>query len=331
MAPGNTNSNILIKRAAETSPKYGKKPNERTVEEMIPFCIVNINKPKGPTSHQVSYYLQKVLGIDKAGHSGTLDPAVTGVLPIATGRATRIVQALLPAGKEYVCVMHLHKDVAEELLRAELEKFIGSIRQLPPVKSAVKRQWRTRHVYDLEVLQIKGKDVLFRVSCEAGTYIRKLCHDIGVKLGVGAHMAELLRTRVGPFMYEHMTSLQDVRDALWYYKEQGDDSKLRGVLYPVEKGVELVKKIWILDSTVDAVCHGSLLKIPGIAKIHDGIKEKETVAIMTLKDELVAMGSATMSSENMMKAERGVCSTIDKVFMLTGTYPRLDQAPKTPA
>ena len=137
----------------------------------------NIDKPKGPTSHQTSDYVKKILHIDKAGHSGTLDPAVTGVQPVALGKATRITQFLLTAPKEYVCLMHIHQEVDEKNIKDTISQFLGKIRQLPPLKSAIKRVERTREIYEFEVLEIKGKDVLFRVKCQAGTYVRKLCFD----------------------------------------------------------------------------------------------------------------------------------------------------------
>jgi H/ACA ribonucleoprotein complex subunit 4 len=318
------NAEIIIKRKADTSPKYGSSPYTRSVEELLQYSIINLNKPKGPTSHQVSYYVQKVMNIAKAGHSGTLDPGVTGVLPIAIGRGTRIVQALLPSGKEYVCIMHIHKPVDEVQIRKIMLDFIGRMKQLPPVKSAVKREWRFRQIYELEIYEIDGQDVLFRVKCEAGTYIRKLCHDIGLKLGVGAHMAELIRTHVGPFSYKDMVTIQDLRDGLWFYTHEKNENHIRNILLPIERALEFVPKVWILDSTVDAICHGSLLKVPGIAKFHSGITVDEMVAIMTLKEEVVALGTAKMTSDDMRGAERGIAVKIDAVFMKPNTYPRME-------
>ncbi len=167
---------ILVKKEAKTNPELGCAPSERKTEEIINYGVVNINKPQGPTSHQVSDYVQKILSITKAGHSGTLDPHVHGVLPIALGRATKVVQALLKSGKEYVGIMHLHRDISEEQLNQTIKKyFTGKIRQLPPIKSSVKRQERTREIYYFDILEKNEKDVLFIVGCQAGTYIRKLC------------------------------------------------------------------------------------------------------------------------------------------------------------
>ena len=311
---------ILIRKEAETDEKYGCKPENRKTEEIINYGIVNVDKPKGPTSHQVSDYVQKILHINKSGHSGTLDPAVTGVLPVALGRATRIVQTLLKAGKEYIAIMHLHKNVEEKILRDTIQKhFIGKIQQIPPLKSSVKRQLRTRTVYYFDILEIEDKDVLFKVGTEAGTYIRKLIHDLGKKLGTGAHMAELRRTKAGPFDESTLFTLHELTDAYHFYKEENNEKFLRKVIQPVENGVNHLQKVWVFDTTVESLCHGVDLKVPGISKSNDKISKDETVAIMTLKDELIALGIAKMDSKEMMQ-DKGIAVQTEKVFMQPGIY-----------
>src|SRR3989338_6245801 len=166
---------ILIKKEATTNPDFGCIPEKRSIETMIDYGIVILNKPSGPTSHQVADYVKKILNLEKAGHGGTIDPGVTGLLPVALGKATRIVQALLPAGKEYVCIMHLHTLVPEEKIREAAKKFTGQITQLPPVRSAVKRQLRQRNIYYFKLMEIDDKDVLFKLGCQGGTYVRKFC------------------------------------------------------------------------------------------------------------------------------------------------------------
>lgn len=316
---------VAVRRPAETSPKFGKEPGERTVAEIIDFGIIVVDKPSGPSSHQVSAYVQQILGIRHSGHSGTLDPKVTGVLPVATGRATRVVQSLLTAGKEYVTLMHLHQPIEEYEVRRLLAEFTGKITQLPPVKSAVKRQERERTIYYIELIEISGQDVLFRAGTQAGTYIRKLCHDMGMSLqregrGVGAHMAELRRSKAGPFTEAQAVSLQDLADAFHYYKE-GDESKLRAIIHPGEAGVAHLKKAWVMDSTVESLCQGIQLKVPGISKLHDSIVAGDQVAVMTLKEEVVLVGEALLSSQEML-GDHGVAVRTKQVFMKPGTYPR---------
>ncbi len=315
---------IFTKIEAETDPELGCRPEERKTEDIIQYGIINIDKPKGPTSHQVSDMAKRILSIKKAGHSGTLDPAVTGVLPIALGRATRVIHAILNAGKEYVGIMHLHKEVDEKTLRDAFKKFIGTITQLPPIKSAVKRQKRKRTVYYLDILETEGQDILFRTGVQAGTYIRKLIHDIGKELKVGAHMAELRRTKAGPFDESTSTTLQDLTDALHYYKENKDEKRLREIILPVESAVSHLSKVWVLDSTVDTLCHGANLNIPGISSLNK-IKKGRLTAIMTLKDELVGIGTAKLSSEDIMEKEKGLAVDIQKVFMLPDTYSKKDE------
>jgi H/ACA ribonucleoprotein complex subunit 4 len=314
---------VLLKKESSTSLKYGRPPAERSAEELISYGIVNLDKPRGPTSHQAADYVKKILGLTKAGHSGTLDPKVTGVLPVALGRGTRVVQALLVSGKEYIALMHMHDIVPEAKVRSVCDEFIGKIRQLPPVKSAVKRQLRTRTIYYLEILEIDGKDVLFRVGTQAGTYIRKLIHDIGKRLGTGAHMAELRRTKAGPFDESTLVTLQEISDAYHYFKE-GNDKYLRKVIQTLECGVDHLPKIWVIDTAVDALCHGASLKIPGISKLDQKVTKGNIVAVMTLKSELVCLAKAQMDSEEIIKSEKGIAATSYKVFMLPGVYPKID-------
>ncbi len=288
------------------------------------FGVINIDKPAGPTSHQVSAYLQKILNLDKAGHSGTLDPNVTGVLPITLNKSTKIVQTLLKAGKEYICLMHLHRPVEEFELYKVFEKFTGKIKQLPPIKSAVKRQIRERRIYYIELLDIIEQDVLFKVGCQAGTYIRKLVHDMGQELKVGAHMAQLRRTKAGPFNETSLFTLQDVSDAYYYYKEKKNDKFIRRVIMSIERAVSHLPKIWVIDTAVDSLCHGASLAVPGISKLEAGIEIDELVAIYTLKNEFICFGRAKMSSLKMM-GEKGLAVKTDKVVMAPGIYPRFNR------
>ncbi len=314
---------ILVKKKAETDPTLGCKPEERKTEEMIRYGVVVVDKPKGPTSHQVSEYVKNILEIKKAGHSGTLDPAVTGVLPIALGQATKVNQYMLSAGKEYVGVMHLHKPLEKKKIEKVIkEKFIGEIKQLPPVRSSIKRQWRKRNIYYFDILEMSEnkKDVLFRVGCQAGTYIRKLCVDVGRALGVGAHMAELRRTKAGLLNEKDLFTLQDLTDAFWYWKNENNDNFLRMIIQPVERAVEHFKKIWVFDNAVNTLAHGAQLSIPGISKLNQGIEKGERVVVMTLKNELVLVGEVLLSSEEIMTKEKGLAVKSERVFMERGVY-----------
>jgi H/ACA ribonucleoprotein complex subunit 4 len=304
---------IFIKK--NVAGKFGQLPEERSLSELINYGIINLDKPKGPTSHQVSDYVQKILNLEKAGHSGTLDPQVTGVQPIALGKATRITQFLLTSPKEYVGIMHLHQLVEEEQLRKTITKFIGKIKQLPPLKSAVKRELREREIYEFEILELKGQDVLFRVKCQAGTYIRKLCFDIGQALGIGAHMAELRRTQAGPFTEkDNLVTLNDLQDAYYYYREENNSKFLAYCLQPIENAIKYIPKCWVIDSAIISLSNGRDLAIPGISKL-ENFRKSETIALLSLKGELIAIGEALMSAVEINTQQKGLAIKVRKVFL----------------
>ena len=314
---------VIFEKAKDfTDPKYGKKPSERSVPELIKKGFINLDKPAGPTSHEVVAWIKKILEVEKAGHPGTLDPAVTGVLPVALEDATKVLQSLLTAGKEYVGIMHLHGDVSEEKVKQVFTFFEGPIYQRPPVRSSVKRVLRVRTIYRLEFLEMEGRDVLFKVACQAGTYIRKLCHDIGITLGVEAHMKELRRIRTGAFKEdETLVTLQQVSEAYYMWKNEKDESLIRKVILPVEFAVSHLPHIVIRDSAVDAICHGADLTAPGVLSVTNHISPGDIVAIFTLKGELVALVKATMTTKQILKANHGIVADTDRVIMERGTYP----------
>ncbi|MGZ4921316.1 MAG: RNA-guided pseudouridylation complex pseudouridine synthase subunit Cbf5 [Halobacteriota archaeon] len=288
-------------------------PEQRTVEQLLQRGVINLDKPAGPSSHEVAAWVKRILQINKAGHSGTLDPKVTGVLPILLQDATKAVGALVSLPKEYICLLHLHKAVDEKSLAKTLEDFTAVLYQRPPLKSAVKRQIRKREVYYIDVLEQQKKDLLLRVGCEAGTYIRKLCHDIGEALGVGAHMQELRRTQAGPFSEATLTKLHDVADAYHFWTEDGDESLFREIVLPVEYALRHIPAIVIRDTAVDAICHGAPLAEPGIVSLGD-VKRKQLVGIYTQQGEIVALGISVL--------EGGIIAQVKRVIMEPGTYPR---------
>jgi len=317
-------ADLLIKSEGETDPNFGNFPEERSMEDHIKRGIINLDKPSGPTSHEVDSWVKRILGVEKTGHGGTLDPKVTGVLPIGIDYATRVIQMLLGADKEYVCLMRLHEEISEKKIINVFNEFQGKIFQTPPVKSAVKRELRVRNIYYVNILEIEGQDVLFKIGCEGGTYIRKYCHDIGEALGIGAHMAELRRTKAGPFTEdETLTTLQDLTDAYHIWKEEDDESFIRAAILPMERAVEHLPKIYIRDSAVDAICHGADLAAGGVIKVEESIKKGDTVAVMTLKGELVAVGESLKTSAETYKANKGIIIDTKKVFMEPDTYPKM--------
>ena len=321
--PGISSNKRLVKKKVKTNPNFGKKIENRTVEELLENGVIIIDKPNGPTSHQVDSWIKKILGNEKVGHSGTLDPNATGILPIGVGDATKTLPFLLLAGKEYVGIMMLHKDIDEKKIRTVCESYVGDIVQLPPVRSAVKRVRRRRKIYYFDIIQIKDREVLFRVGCESGTYVRTICVDIGRKLGAGAHLAELRRTQVGHIKESDCVFLHDLKDSFVFYKEDKDESSIRNIIHPVEYILMHLPKIVIRDSAVDALCHGASLALPGVVEVETGLKKDDVVLILTLKDEAVAVGKSLMSTEEMIQKEKGFCANLERVVMKKGTYPSI--------
>jgi len=323
LLPSDKQRKRLIKINAKTNPNYGKSPDERSVRELLNYGMINLDKPCGPTSHQVVAWVRDMLEIEKAGHGGTLDPNATGILPVALGDAARALQVLLSAGKEYVGIMTLHKSFDKKEITDVCKSFVGDIIQMPPLRSAVKRVKRKRSVYYLDVIQIKDRDVLFRVGCEAGTYVRTLCVDIGKKLGAGAHLAELRRTRIGRLREEDSVILQDIKDAYVNWKEEGNDEEIRSTVLSMERLLDHLPKVVIRDSAVDALCHGASLAIPGVVEVDTDINKDDLVAVLTLKGEGVALVKSLMTTEEIMQKDTGMCANPERVLMNKGTYPSI--------
>jgi len=319
--------NYYIKDDASTDESYGCYPTRRPIEEYIRKGLVCIDKPMGPSSHEVVVWVRKILNVSKTGHAGTLDPRVTGVLPVFIENATKMVKFLQESSKEYICLMRLHGDAKREDVERVMRKFVGRIYQRPPLKSAVKKTLRIREIYEIEIVEMEGRDVLFRVVTESGTYIRKLCRDIGEVLGTGAHMQELRRTRTGRFGEDMCYTLQDLLDAYVVWKEEGEEKYLREIIKPMEVATADLPKIVIKDSAVDAICHGANLSVRGVAYVEKSVKKDGTVAIFTLKNELVAIGKALMDAEEIYRLKKGVAADIQRVMMERGVYPKMWKSP----
>lgn len=301
----------------------GKRPEDRSVEELLNLGFINVDKPSGPTSHQVSAWVKLILGVEKAGHGGTLDPRVTGVLPVALNDSARALQALLVGDKEYVGVLHLHQDVERKRVEGMFSDFKGEIFQFPPVRSAVKREMRKRTIHELELLESEGRDWLFRVRCESGTYIRTLCKDIGEALGIGGQMKDLRRTRTASLTEKESHKLQDLKDAWIAWESDEDDGPLREVIQPMEVLLDHLPKVIIKDTAVDAICHGANLAVTGISGIDGTFAKGKLVGVMSKLGEGVALGESLMASDEALSKSRGLAMDTKRVLMAPGTYPKL--------
>lgn len=284
-----------------------------------PSGIIVLDKPRGPSSHQVTAWVKHMLGVP-VGHSGTLDPQVSGVLVVMVGKAVRLAPILLKQEKEYVCLMRLHGDVAAEDLALVAEEFTGRIYQRPPRRSAVRRALRIRTIHAIEILDHSGNLVLFRVRCDAGTYIRSLCHHMGLALGVGGHMQELRRTRSGSADEAEACTLFDLQDAR-LRAENGDPSALEALVKPVTSALEGVARVVVRDTAVDALAHGAVLAGVGVLRT-DPFKKGDMVAVMTEKGELVCLGEALVASSSFQPGAPGLVVAPRTVFLEPGTYPK---------
>ncbi|KAL4283924.1 hypothetical protein GQ457_16G021780 [Hibiscus cannabinus] len=304
----------------------GFSPLKRPLAEYIRYGILNLDKPSNPSSHEVVAWIKRILRVEKTGHSGTLDPKVTGNLIVCIDRATRLVKSQQGAGKEYVCVARLHSKVPDvaKVARA-LESLTGAVFQRPPLISAVKRQLRIRTIYESKLLEYDADRhlVVFWISCEAGTYVRTMCVHLGLILGVGGHMQELRRVRSGiSGEKDNMVTMHDVMDAQWVYDNYRDESYLRRVIMPLEVLLTSYKRLVVKDSAVNAICYGAKLMIPGLLRFENDIEVGEEVVLMTTKGEAIALGIAEMTTAVMATCDHGVVAKIKRVVMDRDTYPR---------
>ena len=314
---------MLVKDPDTIKDRWGKRPSDRSVGELLQAGVIALDKQSGPTSHQVTAWAREALHVGRIGHGGTLDPYVSGVLPLCLGKAVRLTDLVLSSDKEYVCLMRLHGDRPEQRIREVIGRFVGRIYQMPPVRSAVKRQLRIRRIASIEIREIEGRDVLFVVNCDAGTYIRTLCTDIGEALGCGANMIELRRTRSGLLREDDAATMQDIADAYIFWQQNGRDAWMRSILRPVEILVDPLPKIVLKATAVDAVCRGADLTVKGIHMLDEDIRRNALVAMMTSRGELVAIGQMLMSTPKVMASEQGVVVRTKRVIMEPGHYPSM--------
>ena len=314
-----------------TDDAYGTYYDKRTIEQLLNYGIILLDKPPGPTSHETVAWTKRILKLPKIGHSGTLDPQVSGVLPLGLGEATKALGVLLYGPKEYHALGRIHSLPSKEKLDETMDLFRGEIFQKPPQRSAVVRQTRTRTIYEFEVLEQKERLLLTRILCEAGTYIRKLYYDLGEVLGPGATMIELRRTRVDQFREtDGLVTLHELANAFAIWEEEKDASKLMKMIKPVEYAFSELKSVVIRDSAVDAMCHGAQLAIPGILQISCNLKKGDIVAIYTQKGEAVALAESTMSEEEIRDATKGYAFETKRIIMAPNTYPRKWRRKPTP-
>ncbi|MEE6496555.1 hypothetical protein FKM82_002416 [Ascaphus truei] len=317
---------LNVRTAHYTPLPSGSNPLKRDIAEYVKTGFINLDKPANPSSHEVVAWIRRILRVEKTGHSGTLDPKVTGCLIVCIDRATRLVKSQQSAGKEYVGIVRLHSALESELqLSRAMETLTGALFQRPPLIAAVKRQLRVRTIYESKLIEYDPERRLgiFWVSCEAGTYIRTLCVHMGLLLGVGGQMQELRRVRSGVMgEKDNLVTMHDVLDAQWQYDNNKDENYLRRVIYPLEKLLVSHKRLVMKDSAVNAICYGAKIMLPGLLRYEDGIELNQDIVVVTTKGEAICIGVALMTTAVISTCDHGIVAKIKRVIMERDTYPR---------
>jgi len=314
---------LLVRTGHYTPLPFGCSPLSRPLEQYLLYGIVNLDKPCNPSSHEVVSWIKRIMKCEKTGHSGTLDPKVSGCLLVCLNRATRLVKAQQSAGKEYVCIARFHSDVESTKIQKTLDMLSGACFQRPPVISAVKRQLRVRTIYEAKLVEYNAKRhmAIFWVSCEAGTYIRTMCVHLGLLMGVGAHMQELRRVRSGVLdENKYMSTMHDILDAQFVYENLRDEKYLRRVVMPLELLLTTYPRIVLKDSAVNAITYGAKLMIPGVLRFEKNIDVGAEIVMMTTKGEAVATGIAQMTTAVIASVDHGCVAVIKRVVMERDTY-----------
>ena len=318
-------------------------PDERSPAELLRFGVVNLDKPPGPSSHQVADWVREFVTdaladaddggrrgqdtddgprtdqdteFDRVAHAGTLDPKVTGSLPLMLGDATRLAQVFDDATKGYVAVLELHGPVPSDF-ETIVSEFEGELYQKPPRKSAVRRRLRVREVYDLDILERTERRALLSIRCESGTYVRKLCHDIGLALGTGAHMGDLRRIETGSFDDTDLVTMETFVDALRFWVEDGEKEPLRSVVDPAERTLVGLPRVYVAPSAAREIAEGAPVYAPGVIGVEPAQQGEKTptqgelVACFTPDESAVCLGRLVGDPD----AESGMVVELERVLV----------------
>jgi len=326
LCPPQNFDKLNIKTSHFTPLPCGYSPTNRPIDILKQYGVINLDKPSNPSSHEVVAWIKKILKVDKTGHSGTLDPKVTGCLIVCINNATRLVKAQQSAGKEYVAVVKLHQSLDKvKKLEKALDTLKGACFQRPPLISAVKKELRIRTIYETKLIEYdESRDMgIFWVSCEAGTYVRTLCVHIGYLLGCGAHMQELRRVRSGALKEDDsMMTMHDVKDAQWYFEQYGNENYLRRVIMPLEILLTGYKRIVVKDTSINAICYGAQLMLPGVLRYESNIEVGEQVVLISTKGEAIALAIAQMTTSTIATCDHGIVTRTKRVIMDRDIYEK---------
>jgi len=288
--------------------------SENAADSLIEDGLIILDKPPGHTSHEISAFVKKITGAARAGHAGTLDPEVSGVLPVALGRSTKLLRYIAGKTKTYVGIIKFRKAQTPEQIEALFKKFTGELTQTPPKMSAVRKVPRKRVVYHLKLLEAGATNprlAVFEAKVGAGTYIRTLCEDIG-KLCGGARMEELRRIAVGDITEDRAVTMEDLTDAVWLLRDKGDDSALKKIIHRPEEFIDFPRVV-IKDSAVDSVRSGAQIAVPAISRLDSKVISGEHVAIYSEDGRFVGVGVAGISSDELGRLRKGLAIKLERV------------------
>jgi H/ACA ribonucleoprotein complex subunit 4 len=304
-------------------PSPAPSPFPLEIEERIrEGAFLLVDKPRGPTSHQVAAWVRDLLGVERAGHAGTLDPHVSGLLWVGVGPALKLLPLLLDFPKRYLGVIDLHGRVPAAELSAVLAEFQGPIYQTPPVRAAVRRERRIRTIYRLTLLERQGPHLLVDVTCESGTYIRSLAVDLGEALGVGAHLAELRRVGTGPFKEGQSVTLHALSDAV-AQAHVGSPAALLPMLHPIEEVRREFPQVLLKPGAAAAVAHGAGVARGGIRSISRPYPEGAPVILIAPDGAFLGVGEARVASDRFSSMPHGWVIELRRVMVDSADYERL--------
>jgi H/ACA ribonucleoprotein complex subunit 4 len=284
--------------------------------------VILVDKPPGPSSHQLASWARDILGLKRLGHGGTLDPFATGALTLLLGKATRLTEVVLSGNKTYIAILKIDSSISSKQVEEVLERFSGEVYNVPPLESAVKIRVRTRVIQEIKLLESDQEDGLHTVSvsCQAGTYIRTLARDIGLMLGTPCVLSELHRHSTGSFEQSSLCTMQQLADAAML-AEEGDEEALCRLIAPVERILGSIPGVWVRDSAIASICHGAPLAVPGVVSLDSDMSPGDKTVIWSSKGEAVAVGEMIVGSSDVPNMTEGELIKPKIVLMDKDEYP----------
>jgi len=316
------NSRIVIDDSPAKSSRHGKIPSERGLQALMEAGVILVDKPPGPSSHQLASWARDILGLKRLGHGGTLDPFATGALTLLLGKATRLTEVVLSGNKTYIAILKIDSSISSKQVKEVLERFSGEVYNVPPLESAVKIRVRTRVIQEIKLLESDQEDGLHTVSvsCQAGTYIRTLARDIGLMLGTPCVLSELHRHSTGSFEQSSLCTMQQLADAAML-AEEGDEEALCRLIAPVERILGSIPGVWVRDSAIASICHGAPLAVPGVVSLDSDMSPGDKTVIWSSKGEAVAVGEMIVGSSDVPNMTEGELIKPKIVLMDKDEYP----------